>query len=201
MTGAADAADEPSRRLFVAVPVPDEVRDAIRAVVDAVRHGSDPEVREVRWVRLEGVHLTLRFLGPTPESRLPDAVAAADEAARQTRPFAVAIGGAGAFPSAARPRALWLGVAEGAEALAAAAERLDDALAERGWPRSGRPFRPHLTLARSDGVAAGPTTAARLVAAGAGLRAAFTATSIGLFESITGRGPAHYVELHDARLG
>lgn len=198
--GPRGAADEQERRLFIAVPVPDEVRDAIGAVVEAVRAGADPAGRDVRWVRLEGVHLTLRFLGPTPARRFAEVVDATDDAASRTPPFAVVIGGAGAFPSPNRPRALWLGVPEGGAALAAAAERVDEALAERGWPRSERPFRAHLTIARSDGIPSGPAAAARLVAAAAGLRAAFTATSIGVFESITGGGPARYVELHDAPL-
>lgn len=191
----------PGRRLFVAVPVPVATRDAVVAMVDAVRVQADPAVRDVRWVRMEGLHLTLRFLGPTEEDRIAGVVAAVDRAAVTIQPFDVVIAGAGAFPSPAHPRALWLGVGDGGEALSVAASRLDDALEGAGWQREDRPFRAHLTLARSDGVRAGPTVARRLIEAAADAHKAFRAESIALFESISGNGPARYEPLHEARFG
>ena len=191
----------PGRRLFVAVPTPAGVRDAVAELVDSVRAGANPDKRDVRWVRLEGLHLTLRFLGPTVEEAIPDVAAAVDRAAAAIEPFDVAIGGAGAFPSVARPRALWLGVAAGANELGAAARILDDRLAEVDWSRDDRAYRAHLTLARSDGVRAGPEVARRLIAAAEGFETRFQAESLVLFESISGGGPARYEPLHQARLG
>jgi 2'-5' RNA ligase len=193
--------EAPGRRLFIAVPIPSAACEAIAAMVEAVRSEADPNVRDVRWVRLDGLHLTLRFLGPTTDDRLPGVIAAVDSVARATAPFRVVIGGAGAFPSVARPRALWLGVADGAEELTAAAARLDDGLADAGWTRTDRPYSPHLTLARSDGVRSGPRVAGRLVGAAASVREPFEAGSIALFETIGGDGPARYVALHEARFG
>jgi RNA 2',3'-cyclic 3'-phosphodiesterase len=181
------------RRLFVATPVPATVREAVTSLVHAVRADSDPAVRDVRWVRLDGLHLTIRFLGPTREEDLPDVATAVDRTARRLAPFDVAIAGGGAFPSVARPRALWLGVAEGAAELGAAAAALDDELAVAGWSRDDRPFRGHLTLARSDGVRAGPQVARRLIDAAADFRATFRTESLVLFESISGGGPARYL--------
>jgi 2'-5' RNA ligase len=189
------------RRLFVAIPIPSPLRDAVTALVDGVRSAGDPAVRDVRWVRLDGLHLTVRFLGPTEEEHVADVAAAVDQTARRLAPFEVVIAGGGAFPSVARPRALWLGVAEGVNELAAAAVALDDALAEVGWPRDERPYRAHLTLARSDGVRAGPAVARRLIDAAAAVREPFRAESLVLFESISGGGPARYVRLHEASLG
>jgi 2'-5' RNA ligase len=189
------------RRLFVAVPVPAPVRDAVGGLVETVRAAGDPKLREVRWVRLDGLHLTIRFLGPTDEERVPALVDAVDLVAHETKPFEVVIAGGGAFPTPSRPRALWLGVTEGVDELAAAASRLDDALSGAGWARDDRPYRPHLTLARSDGVRAGPAVARRLIDAAADLRQAFKAESLALFESISGGGPARYVPLHEADLG
>lgn len=191
----------PGRRLFVAVPTPAGVRDAVAELVDSVREAANPDRRDVRWVRLEGLHLTLRFLGPTVEEGIPDVAAAVDRAAAAIEPFDVAIGGAGAFPSVARPRALWLGVTTGADELGAAARTLDDRLAEVDWSRDDRPYRAHLTLARSDGVRAGPEVARRLIAAAESFEKRFRAESLVLFESISGGGPARYEPLHQARLG
>jgi 2'-5' RNA ligase len=158
-------------------------------------------VRDVRWVRLDGLHLTLRFLGPTDEERVADTAAAVERTARSVDPFDVVIAGGGAFPSVARPRALWLGVADGAAELGATAAKLDDALAEVGWPREERAFRAHLTLARSDGVRAGPVVARRLIEAAEAVREPFRAESLVLFESVSGGGPARYIPLHETSIG
>ena len=190
----------PGRRLFVAVPTPPAVRDAVTELVEMVRAAGDPAVRDVRWVRLDGLHLTLRFLGPTEEDRIPGVAAAVDAVAAATAPFHVAVGGAGAFPSVAHPRALWLAITGGAAELGATARTLDDRLAEVGWPRDDRPYRAHLTLARSDGVRAGPDVARRLIAAASTFETSFRAETLNLFESISGGGPARYEPLHEARL-
>ena len=78
---------------------------------------------------------------------------------------------------------------------------MDRALVDRGWPAETRPFRAHLTLARADGVPAGAAIGARLEAAAAGLDVAFELDRIGLFESLTGGGPARYEPLELAVLG
>ena len=105
------------RRLFVAIPIPPSVRESIASVVDAVRAAGDPAVRDVRWVRLDGLHLTVRFIGPTDEERVAAVAAAVDRTARAIDPFDVVIANGGAFPSVGRPRALWLGISEGAAEL------------------------------------------------------------------------------------
>jgi 2'-5' RNA ligase len=191
----------PGRRLFVAVPTPADVRESVAGLVESVRAESDPNRRDVRWVRLDGLHLTLRFLGPTDEEAIPDVAAAVDLAGAASEPFDVAIGGAGAFPSVARPRALWLAVTAGVAELDAAARTLDDRLADVGWPRDDRPYRAHLTLARSDGVRTGPDVARRLIEAAATFETRFRAEKMILFESISGGGPARYEPIHETRLG
>jgi 2'-5' RNA ligase len=193
----------PGRRLFIAVPLPEDAAEAVRSVVDDVRAEPLPAgARDVRWVRLDGLHLTLRFLGPTPEERVErtaDAVRAVAEAA--AGPIAMELGGAGTFPPQGRPRALWLGIVEGAEALGDLATQLDAALTSAGWPSDHRPFRAHLTLARSDGVAAGPLVADRLARTMSERRIPVLVDRLGLFESVTGGGPARYVPVASAPLG
>jgi 2'-5' RNA ligase len=195
-------ADLPGRRLFIAAPLPDEAAIAVAELVERVRAAGVPGGgRDVRWVRLDGLHLTLRFLGPTLDDRVEAARASAHIAAAAAEPFDLAIGGAGTFPSAARPRALWLGVRHGAEPLAGLAAQVDRALVDAGWPSDTRPFQAHLTLARADGVPAGSSIGARLVDAAATFRVAFHVERIGLFESLTGGGPARYEPLELVDLG
>lgn len=193
----------PGRRLFIAVPLPDDAADAVRAIVDEVRAEPLPVgAHDVRWVRLDGLHLTLRFLGPTPDDRLePTAAAVRAAAVGAAGSIHIELGGAGTFPPQGRPRALWIGIADGAEALTQLAAALDSALSEAGWAVEHRPFRPHLTLARSDGVAVGSLVAGRLESVIADRRIPVTIDRLGLFESVTGGGPARYVPVTSVGLG
>ena len=195
-------ADLPGRRIFVAAPLPERVSSEIAAVVEQVRGGGLANGgRDVRWVRLDGLHLTLRFLGPTIEDRIGAVLAAVRSAGTAAHAFEVTIGGAGTFPNDARPRALWLGLRAGVDDLASLASSVDRALVEAGWPPESKPFRAHLTLARADGVPAGARIAARLVEASSDLRIACPIDRIGLFESHTGGGPARYEPIDVVRLG
>ena len=199
-----DEADGP--RLFIALPLPDEARSAIEALVAGVRLAPEPGVgerrdpKDVRWVRMDGLHVTLRFLGPTAPGRIAAARAALEAAAGAVAPFELGLAGAGAFPNTARPRVLWLGLARGLEQLDELTRRVGRSLAEQGWPHDDRPARPHLTLARSDGVASGALVAGRLIAAAASLDVRWTADRLVLFESQTGGGPARYLPLLDLAL-
>ena len=192
-------------RLFVAVPLADAAREEIVALVGAVRDEVDSTAREprsaVRWVRMEGLHLTLRFLGPTDTAQVPAVVTAVRRAGAGTAPFDLTVAGAGAFPTAVRPRTIWLRVTTGADALAALAARLDGELESDGWPREARPFRAHVTLARADGRREGPLVVRRLVDRMAGTTIPSRVDRIVLFESVTGSGPARYVPVAEVPLG
>jgi 2'-5' RNA ligase len=188
-------------RLFVAVPVPEAIVAEIETIVAAVRAIPAPPGRSVRWVRLDGLHLTLRFVGLTAHDREAGIRAACATVATDRAPFGVAIAGAGGFPSGQRPRAIWLGVSEGAAELNSLATALNEALEPHGWPIDDRPLRPHLTLARSDGVAAGPGVVAALVEAIGARRLSFEAAQIVLYESRPSREPAAYIPRFVAPLG
>ena len=195
-------ADLPGRRLFVALPLPGEVAAQIAGLVDRVRADGVPGGgRDVRWVRLDGLHLTLRFIGPTLEDRVEAATTAVRAAAAASKPFEISIGGAGTFPATGRPRALWLGVRAGEVELADLARTVDAELTSAGWALDAKGFRAHLTLARSDGVPAGSAIGARLADAAGALDLRFRAERIGLFESLTGGGPARYEPLEMTALG
>jgi len=187
-------------RLFVAVPVPADVGLEVGRVISDARAALGEDGRRIRWVQIEGLHVTLRFLGPTMADRVPDVAAALDHAAAGEARFAVRLSGAGAFPTADRPRALWLGIREGAEALGRLAAAIEADLRVAGWAVETRAFRPHLTIARTDGVRAGPVAASALERAAADLDAGFTAGAVVLYRSHLGSGPARYEALREARL-
>jgi RNA 2',3'-cyclic 3'-phosphodiesterase len=196
-------ADHP--RLFVATPLDETAHAAVVGLVEDVQQtvaaaARDPR-SEVRWVRMDGLHITVRFLGATDPARVADVRAAVDTAASTVAPFHVTIAGAGAFPSPARPRTLWLAIHDGQVGLEAVAGRIDARLVDAGWVHDDRPFRAHLTLARADGRREGPLVARTLADRASRFETAFIASRLILFESLTGGGPARYIPVHEAALG
>ena len=153
-----------------------------------------------RWVRVDGLHLTVRFLGATPDVRQPALAAAIVAATRGVAPFRVVLSGGGAFPNPNRPRVLWIGIDEGAPQLAELARRLDDLLQPLGWPRESRPFAAHLTLARTDGVPGADERARRLADLARDVSLSWEADRLVLYKSILGRAPARYEALAEAPL-
>jgi 2'-5' RNA ligase len=143
----------------------------------------------------------MRFLGATAPDRIPDVVAAAEAAVAGLAEIEVRLAGAGAFPSAGRPRVVWLGIQHGAPGLAHLARRLGEELAARGWPADDRPFRAHLTLGRSDGILGAADAVAALEIAARDLDAAWTADRLVVYRSVLGHGPPQYEPLAAALLG
>jgi 2'-5' RNA ligase len=92
--------------------------------------------------------VTLKFLGGVDTDRLAAVVDALGVAVTPCRPFDLGVRDLGAFPTATRARVLWAGIDAGAEAAAALAARIDDALASLGFDREPRPFAAHVTLGR-----------------------------------------------------
>jgi RNA 2',3'-cyclic 3'-phosphodiesterase len=128
-------------RLFIAIPLPQDIAQRAFAILPQA-------VPALRRVQLENLHVTLAFLGETPESRLPDVAGAAAEAATSVRPFRLAFDRTGRFPERGRPRVVWLGMAEGRASVERLGADLARALRESGLDFEDRPLSPHLTLAR-----------------------------------------------------
>lgn len=137
--------DDKTIRAFLAIDPPDEVIREIGAVQGRLRKLIEGDIR---WVRPEGIHLTLKFFGDIFAADVANITAAAEKAVEKEKPFSLLIGGAGVFPDPRRPRVLWLGMNGDVERLLAFQKGLDQSLHEIGFPREERPFRPHLTLGR-----------------------------------------------------
>ena len=131
-------------RLFVAVVPPPEVRE--RALKEARSLSWEGHIR---WLPPENLHLTLRFLGETPDQELPGLRDALEAACSGQEAFDLTLQDAGAFPSADRARVLWVGVGDGLERLNALAGEVDAALERLEIEREKRPFHPHLTVGRA----------------------------------------------------
>jgi 2'-5' RNA ligase len=132
-------------RLFVAIDVPDGIRDAIESeIVDQLRD----RVQGARWTRPEGRHLTLKFLGNVDDERVGPIGEVLRETASRHASFEAVFAELGGFPNLRRPRVLWIGIGEGAEPMSALARNVESDLEPLGFEPEGRPFQGHLTLAR-----------------------------------------------------
>ncbi len=131
-------------RAFVAVELPGAV---IRACEAARRCHADLDAR-VRWVRPEGVHLTLKFLGDVEFASVPLILEAMRAVAARTPPMALHTTDVGA-PNPDRARVIWLGVGGETGILGRLRADLEDAMCGIGFEREDRRFHPHVTIARA----------------------------------------------------
>ena len=190
-----------SHRLFVALEPSEAVRRRIAARADAIRQAAGRAASDVRWVAEANLHLTLQFLGAVPEERVDSVRAAVEATAAAAAALSLEVKGAGGFPNARRPRALWLGLAGDVDALAALAAGLGRRLAPLGFPPESRPFSPHLTVGRARDGRGAPGLGGALAAAALEEGVAWRAAELTLFEShLSPRGPRYEAVLR-ARLG
>ena len=130
-------------RAFVAVKLPGDCADALENFLAELR-----PLANIRWVRREQFHITLKFLGELEHSVI-EQVKDALEPMKHFEPFTVRLDFIGAFPNLNVPRVLWLGGNEGASELGRIARNVDGVLSEKaGLERETRKFTAHMTLAR-----------------------------------------------------
>ena len=130
-------------RLFLAINLTPEVRRDVSAATAALRDC----VPELAWVREPLLHLTLKFLDEQPAERVDDIGAAIVGVAGRHRELMMTLGGIGAFPNFRRARVVWIGVGQDPR-LELLHHDVEVACEGLGFEVEGRPFRPHLTLAR-----------------------------------------------------
>lgn len=124
-------------RLFVAVDLPDDVRETLTAMQQGLAGA--------KWVSRAQLHLTLHFLGEVGEEtaeRIHTALASVE-----AEPFMMSLTGTGTFPPQGPARVLWSGV-DTNPALTALHEATGNALKQTGYQPEDRPYSPHITLAR-----------------------------------------------------
>lgn len=129
-------------RLFVAMDLSEEVRAALTQFCEKLR-GDFPSAR---WVRTEGIHVTLKFIDEMNEDRVA-AIESALAAVKSSGPVEMKFRSTGFFPDARRPRVFWVGI-EGSPNLEEIAALVETQLEPLGIARESREFKPHLTLAR-----------------------------------------------------
>jgi RNA 2',3'-cyclic 3'-phosphodiesterase len=129
-------------RLFVALEIPSTVRESLAELLKTLRSVSP----KTRWVRPENLHVTLKFIGEVPETKL-NAIRSALAVVRSDQLVTLGFHGLGFFSNEEHPRVLWAGI-EASPNLKILATEIDQATEKVGIPREKRAFSPHLTLAR-----------------------------------------------------
>lgn len=133
-----------SLRLFIALELPHTIKNALAGYVAPLQQLS----RGVRWVKPENVHLTLKFLGDTPNTKITAIQELLATVCPNFTPLIIEVAGAGVFPNARRPQVLWVGLHDASVQLGKLAEEIDTQLHQLGFPRETRPFSPHVTIGR-----------------------------------------------------
>ena len=176
-------------RLFVALDIPESVRASLAALVPKLR----AVCASARWVRIAGLHVTLKFIGEVSAERA-EAIKAALATVPSHSPITMNFRGLGFIPTARRPRVLWAGI-EADSGLAALAASVEAALDPLGIVREERAFSPHLTLARFDTPRGLDALHAAIEKAGQVEFGSTSASEFHLYQSVLKPGGAEYTRL------
>jgi 2'-5' RNA ligase len=185
-------------RAFIAIPLPTPLLDRLAALQRRLERQTP--ARSIRWVRAQGIHLTLKFLGDTPTEKLPEIKTALAAVARHVPACTFTVEGLGCFPNLHRPRVVWVGIDEPAGRLGALQNAIEEVMTPLGYPPEKRGFSPHLTLGRM-GRRASRDDAAQVgeVVAGTTIEplAEVTADRFALIRSVLKSAGAEYTTLHE----
>ncbi len=181
-------------RLFIAFPLEQSVTSRLAEIVADFRKLGGP----IKWVEPENMHLTVRFLGETTESKVEALKQIIDAAASHASTIKSVVTEIGGFPNLHRPRVIWTGLDSNASKLVPIAAEIEKAVQQIGFAPEIKPFKPHLTLGRvRDDARIGDSLEYLLHYKLAPIPVTFDTLAL-VRSTLTPRGPI-YEHLHDAR--
>lgn len=131
-------------RTFIAIDFEEEIKKKLYFLLLEL----DKVSQNIKWVKKEGMHLTLKFLGEIEEEKIPKIEAVLNAISKMCSPFPLRLKGTGTFPPGKKnPRVIWIGI-EGGQTLKELQAQLEEELEKLDFPREKREFHPHLTLGR-----------------------------------------------------
>jgi len=131
-------------RTFICIELPEDVRRRLRELQsDLEKYNAN-----IRWVRPESIHLTLKFLGDVEEHSINDIARATEMACSGIAQFTINVQQTGVFPNWRHPRVLWVGIDEPEGNLLKIKQEIELQLTELGYVKEDRKFSPHLTIGR-----------------------------------------------------
>lgn len=131
-------------RTFIAIELDNDIKQRLAPIQKKlIETGAD-----VKWVKIENIHLTLKFLGEIEEKQLPQIKDIIQNICENKYTFNMTINELGAFPKLNYPRVIWIGVKEGKENIERISLELENSLSKIGFKKEKRPFSGHITLGR-----------------------------------------------------
>ncbi|UCG56862.1 MAG: RNA 2',3'-cyclic phosphodiesterase [Phycisphaerales bacterium] len=134
-------------RVFVAIDIDEEIRKGLSDLQGELQSKVDIKKSDVKWVRPEAVHLTLKFLGEIKDTQVVDVCNVVKDIAARHQDFELNVETVGSFGGKSA-RVLWVGVGQGCDELLRLQADLEEQLSLAGWPKESRKFSAHLTLCR-----------------------------------------------------
>ncbi len=131
-------------RTFIAIELSDEIKQTIKDIEDSLKVlGCD-----IKWVRPEIAHLTLKFLGDVDLDTIETIGRALTESVHGLPPIQTQLTQLGIFPDIRRPRILWIGLDDKEGRIKQLAESVETALGNIRFKKEEREFKPHITIGR-----------------------------------------------------
>jgi 2'-5' RNA ligase len=134
-------------RAFIAIELPETIKSSIETIQARLKSLELP----VRWVRVENIHLTMKFLGDIEEIEIESIESVLRDSVKMQTPLTLSAKGVGVFPGIRRPRVLWVGIHDHETGLAGLQKSIETQLHRIGYSKEGRPFKGHLTVGRAKG--------------------------------------------------
>ena len=132
-------------RSFISVPITSQISSSAKRIIQKLK----PLDSGIKWVPLDNLHLTLKFLGEVDNTEVHDVCKCIRRVTDSVDPFELQFAGTGAFPNSDRPRILYAGVADPSGELVRMVTGLERELADLGFKPEPRDYTPHLTLGRT----------------------------------------------------
>jgi len=132
-------------RAFIAIELPQQIKDALGNLQEQLKKSG----ADVKWVSLENIHLTLKFLGEVDDKKLEKIIEIIDGAVKDKNTFHISISSLGAFPKINYPRVIWVGIDKGDCKTKEIAKELEEKNEKIGFPRENRAFSSHITIGRT----------------------------------------------------
>jgi len=131
-------------RSFIAIPLNRRTHSELLQLQDKLRKSH----ADIKWVKPENIHLTLKFLGDIDESQATQIKTTLTEVSKRHNPFSMHLSSLGTFPKLSSPRVVWVGIDEGQQECKTLQKSVEDALEKLGFEKENRKFTAHLTLGR-----------------------------------------------------
>lgn len=129
-------------RLFVAVHLNESTKYKIKKLISQLKEKSN----KIKWVPIENLHITLKFLGETDESMFGDVISSLEKIKHS--PFTLTIAHIGGFPNLKSPKVLWIGIQGDQYSIKSLSDQVEKSIIHLNYTKEQRKFTSHITIGR-----------------------------------------------------